>query len=65
MVLPPYYLEIMLDGGVVFVDAMMMHRGGFLKVLFESFSKSPRGSPVYSSSHVWPHIGTSRWPYYC
>ena len=29
MVLSPYYLEIMLAGGVACVDAMMMYRGGF------------------------------------
>ena len=43
MVLPPYYLEISLSGGVACVDAMVMYRGGFFKVLFESFSKGPRG----------------------
>ena len=30
MVLPPYYLEIILSGGVACVDAMVMYRGGFL-----------------------------------
>ena len=30
MALPPYYLEIVLSGGVAFADAMMIYRGGFL-----------------------------------
>ena len=30
MVLPPYYLEIKLSGGVAWVNAMVIYRGGFL-----------------------------------
>ena len=45
MPLPPYYLEVMLSGRMACVIAVMMYRGGFLKVLFESFSKGPRGFP--------------------
>ena len=45
MPLPPYYLEVMLSGRMACVIAMMIYRGGFLKVLFESFSKGPRGFP--------------------
>ena len=45
MPLPPYYLEVMLSGRMAYVVAVIMYRGGFLKVLFESFSKGPRGFP--------------------
>ena len=41
---PPYYLEVMLGGGMTCVIAMKIW-GGFLQVLFESFSKGPRGFP--------------------
>ena len=30
MALPPFYLEIVLGGGVACTDAMMMYSGGFL-----------------------------------
>ena len=43
--LSPYYLEVMLGGGMTCVAAMMMYRGGFLQVLFEPFSKGPCGLP--------------------
>ena len=43
MVLPPYYLEVILSGGVACIVIMAMYRGGFLWVFFESFSKGPRG----------------------
>ena len=36
--LPPYYLEVVLSGATVVV-----YRGGYLLVLFETFSKGPRG----------------------
>ena len=42
---PPYYLEVILMGGMACVVALMMYRGGILKMLFESFSKGPRGFP--------------------
>ena len=42
---PPYYLEVMLSGRMACVIAVMMYRGGFCKVLFESFCKGPRGFP--------------------
>ena len=45
MHLPPYYLEVVLSGRMACVIAVMMYRGGFLMVLFESFSKVPRGFP--------------------
>ena len=48
MPLPPYYLS----GRMACVIAVMMYRGGFLKVLFESFSKGSRSSPMYSSLQV-------------
>ena len=42
---PPYYLEVLLSGRMACVIAVMMYREGFLKVLFESFSKGPGGFP--------------------
>ena len=45
MVLPPYYLEAVLCGGVACIVTVVMYRGGFLEVFFESFSKGPRGLP--------------------
>ena len=45
MGLPPYYLVIVLGDGVACADAVMMYRGGLLKVLLESFSKGTRGLP--------------------
>ena len=42
MVLPPYYLEIILSGSVTCIVTMVVYRGGFLQVIFESFSKGPR-----------------------
>ena len=43
MVLPHYYLEVFLCGSVASDATVAMYRGGFLQVLFESFSKGPRG----------------------
>ena len=45
MPLPPYYLKVMLSGRMACVIVGMMYWGGFLKVLFESFSKGSRGFP--------------------
>ena len=45
MPLPPYYLQVILSGRMAYVISMMMYRGGFLKMLFESCSKGPRGFP--------------------
>ena len=45
MPLPPYYLKVILTNRMACVVAMMMYRGGILQVLFESFSKGPRGFP--------------------
>ena len=44
MALSPYYLEVILTGRMACVNAMM-YRRGFLKMLFESFFKGPRGFP--------------------
>ena len=52
MPLPQYYLEVTLSGSMASVIAVMMYRGGFLKELFESFSKGPGGFPMYSSLQV-------------
>ena len=43
MHLPPYYLEVMLGGGMTCAAAMMMYRRGILQVFFESFTKGPGG----------------------
>ena len=43
MPLPPNYLEVLLCGGVTFIAAMMMYRGGILQVLLESFTKGHGG----------------------
>ena len=45
MPLPPYYLKVLLHGGMTCVAAMVMYVGWILQVLFESFSKGPRGFP--------------------
>ena len=45
MPLPPYYLKVILTSRMVCIVAMMMYRGEVLEVLFESFSKGPRGFP--------------------
>ena len=45
MSLPPYCLKVMLSGRIACVIAMIAYRGRLLKVLFESFSKGPRGFP--------------------
>ena len=45
MVLPPYYLEVILSGGMACIVSMVVYRGRFLQVFFESFSKGPRGLP--------------------
>ena len=45
MPLPPYYLEVLLGGGMICVTAMMMYGRGLLQVLFESFTKGPGGFP--------------------
>ena len=41
----PIPLDVILCYRITCVTAMMMHRGEILKVLFESFSKAPRGFP--------------------
>ena len=45
MPLCPYYLEVILTDRMACVIAVVMYRGRILKVLFESFSKGPRGFP--------------------
>ena len=43
MSLPPYYLEVVLAGGMTCVNAMMIYGGRILQVLFESFLKGTGG----------------------
>ena len=43
MVLPPYYLKVVLCGSVASDATVVMYRGGFLQVFSESFSKGPKG----------------------
>ena len=45
MPLPPYYLEVLLGGGMTCVAVMMMYGRGILQMLFESFTKGPGGFP--------------------
>ena len=45
MSLPPYYLEVLLGGGMTCVTAMMMYGGSILQVLFEFFTNGPGGFP--------------------
>ena len=55
MVLPSYYLEIVLCSDVASIATVVVYRGGFLKVLFESFSKGPKGlSNVFLITHNVP-----------
>ena len=50
MPLSPYYLEVIMTGGVARMVPVLMNGQGVLQVLFVSFTKGPRGSPIYSSS---------------
>ena len=43
--LPPYYLEVIMVGGVACLAAMMMNSWGGLQVLFVSLTKGPGGFP--------------------
>ena len=43
MVLPPYYLEVVLCGNVGGGVTVMVYKGRFLQMLLESFSKGPGG----------------------
>ena len=52
MTLPPYYLKVILTSRMACIIAMMMYGRGVFQVFFESFSKSPGVSRMYSSSQV-------------
>ena len=65
MSLPPYYLEILLGGGMTCVTALMMYGKWILQVLFESISKGPGGFPYVfiitveittQEPSIWPHF---------
>ena len=43
MTLPPYYLEVLMGGGMTCITAMMMYGGRLLQVLSESFTKGSGG----------------------
>ena len=45
MPLPPYYLEVIVTGGVACLVAVLMNGWGVLQVLFVSFTKGPGGFP--------------------
>ena len=45
MPLPPYYLEVILVGGMACLAAMVMNGREGLQVLFVSFTKGPGGFP--------------------
>ena len=42
---PPYYLEVILVGGMACLVAVVMSSRGELQVLFVSFTKGPGGFP--------------------
>ena len=43
MPLPPYYLEVIMTGGVACMITVVMNGWGVLQVLFVSFTKGPGG----------------------
>ena len=45
MPLPPYYLEVIVTGGVACMVTVLMNGWGVLQVLFISFTKGPGGFP--------------------
>ena len=45
MPLPPYYLEVIMTGGVACMATVLMNVWGVLQVLFVSFTKGPGGFP--------------------
>ena len=45
MPLPPYYLEVVMTGGVACMVTVLMNGRGIHQVLFVSFTKGPRGFP--------------------
>ena len=45
MPLPPYYLEVIMTGGVACMVAVLMNGWGILQVLFVSSTKGPGGFP--------------------
>ena len=45
MPLPPYYLEVVMVGGVACYSTVVMDSRGGLQVLFVSFTKGPGGFP--------------------
>ena len=56
MVLPPYYLEVALCRSVACYATVVVYRGRFLQVFFESFSKGT-GGLLYIPHHTQvPHI---------
>ena len=62
MVLPPYYLEVVLCENMACYATVIVYRGGFHQVFFESVSKGP-GGLLYIPHHTKVlHIGTNRWP---
>ena len=42
---PPYYLEVLLGGGMTCVTAMKVYVGRIHQMFFESFTKGPGGFP--------------------
>ena len=47
MPLPPYYLEVVMTGGVACMVTVLVNGVRVLQVLFVSFTKGPGGSPMY------------------
>ena len=58
MILPPYYLEVVLCGSVACIVTVVLYREGFIEVFFESFFKGPRGlSCVFLITCKVPTLG--------
>ena len=66
MPLPPYYLEVILVGGMACLVAVVMNSKRGLQVLFVSFTKGETNRfPLCTHHHsLGPHIGTSRWHHF-
>ena len=54
MVLPSYYLEVNLSGGVACVITVVMHGEGSFRCSLYLSPKVLEVSPMYSSSHLRP-----------
>ena len=65
MVLPPYYLEVVLCGSMACYATVIVYGEGSFRCSLNLSSNVQEVLPIYSSSHALPHIGTNRWPHFC